>query len=149
MAEAALDTGTFPPARRLHNQLLYITIAIDYLYSNEHNLLPEQQFIANCRKHIYDPASMSKKDVTMLMEALESKGKIGIGDYDVLRDIVKFDVNIIKEINDTELALHTRGEPIYERYNWFNEKRPKTIFVHRCKYGFYILNWFKCNNLKD
>ena len=101
--------------KRLHNKLLYTTIAINYLHHTVDNGVPEQMFRANVKSYLEDPLTSSGKDVTRLLEILESKGHIGIGDYDILKDIVNFDKKLIQEIYDMELVMRSYGTNIYER----------------------------------
>ena len=101
--------------KRLHNKLLYTTIAINYLHHTVDNGVPEQMFRANVKSYLEDPLTSSTKDVTRLLETLESKGHVGIGDYDILKDIVNFDKKLIQEIYDMELVMRSYGTNIYER----------------------------------
>ena len=117
----------------LHNKLLYITIAIDYLDGKIDNGVPEKRFRAFARNYVDDPLSNNAKDVTALLKILENKGHIGLGDYDILKDIVKFDSNIINEIVDTELALQSHGIPIYFRVEDGTVKKLREHFVNRGK----------------
>ena len=125
--------------RSLHNKLLYVTIAINYLHSTIDNGIPEQQFRANARNYVEDPLSISAKDAEAILEILEKKGLIGLGDYDILRDIVQFDVRLIKEINDTELALQSHGVPIFIRVRNGTEKKLKKYFMDRGNKFYYVI----------
>ena len=82
----------------LHNQLLYTTIAIDYLHQNVDSGLPAERFYANCREFFHDPVTCKDKDVKSLLEQLERKGLVDVGDYDILKYIVKFDARLVKKI---------------------------------------------------
>ena len=116
-------------ARRLHNKLLYTTIAIDYLHASVENGLCQEQFWANSKLYLDTPLSTSSKTVSDLIGVLEHRGLISIGDYDVLKDIISFNVKVVQEIEDTELALKTLSIPIYQRIN--NDKILKDNFVQR------------------
>ena len=118
-------------ARRLHNKLLYTTIAINYLHSSVDNGIPEKQFRANFKNYADDPLSHSAKDVFQMIEILETKELVGIGDYDILVDIVQFDERIVREIESIKLVLHTQGISIYRRVD-----PPEVVQVlpNRCKY---------------
>ena len=127
---------TMEQAKRLHNNMLYTTIAINYLHSTVNNAIPEKQFRANFKNYVDDQLSNGAKDVYQLIEILESKGLVSLGDYDILMDIVQFDVRIVQEIESTKTVLHRIGVPIYRRIylNMENEKELVEDFANRCKY---------------
>ena len=125
------DSDIAARSLRVHNKLLYVTLAIDFFHSTVDNGIPEQQFRAGVRNYVDDPLSKSAKDVAALLDILEKKGLIGLGDYDVLKDIVHFDVRVINEINDIELVLQNHGTPIYNRLQ--NGRKRKECFVDRGK----------------
>ena len=126
--------------RSLHNKLLYVTIAINYLHSIVNNGIPEQEFRASVRKYVDDPLSISGKDAGAILEILEKKGLIDLGDYDILKDIATFDARIIKEITTTELALQSHGIPTLTRVGNGTEKKPKEYYIDRGKeIDFYIV----------
>ena len=109
--------------RRIHNQLLYITTAIVHLHETVGDGVPEKKFRALVKNYLNDPLSNSAKDATAILEILERKGLIGLGDYDILKDIVQFDKQLVDEINETENTLYSRGVHIYFRgINGFAEK---------------------------
>ena len=141
-----IENGSDVTVRRIHNKLLYTTIAIDFLHRTVNDGIPEQQFRARVRNYIGDPASNGAKDVEAFLNILESKGLIGIGDYDILKDIVQFDAKLIKEIVDTELALQSHGVQIYMRVQNGNVKKIKKYSVDR---GEEVLSLLKFSILKN
>ena len=120
-------------ARRLHNKLLYTTIAINYLHSSVDNGIPEKQFRANFKNYADDPLSHSDKDVYQMIEILETKSLVSLGDYDVLVDIVQFDSRIVQEIESTKLVMQTMGISIYRKVYANCTKVLVDDFSHRCK----------------
>ena len=66
-------------AKRLHNKLLYTTIAIDYLHTSIDDGIPEQRFQANFRNYVKDSLSNTSKNVTQMIEILEKKGFMSWG----------------------------------------------------------------------
>ena len=123
-------------ALRIHKQLLYSTIALDFCSSDIDKGYPASKFRAKFRNHVHDDHSTNAKDVCDLIQILETKGKISVGDYSVLRDIVSFDTRIVKEIDDTERILHEKGFAVYERNN--GTKRVKDKFVNNSKSNYMI-----------
>ena len=122
---AALDAKL----RRLHNNLLYTTIAIDYLHSAVDNGIPESRFRANVKHYVTDPLTNSARDVTAILEILERRGLIGPGDYDILKDMVEFDQRLINEIVETENKIQNHGGSIYRRgENRYAGKRKEPCF---------------------
>ena len=120
-------------ATALHNKLLYTTIAIDFLHSSVQNGLQEQRFRAKCKQYVDDPLSNGAKDAYRLIEILEEKGMIGLGDYDILLDIVtKVHKKIVDEIESTKALLHCYGIPLYRRRGDLvtEERELITDFVH-------------------
>ena len=122
--------------RRLHNKMLYTTIAITYLHSSVNNGIPEQRFRANFKNYVDDPLSNSAQDVFQMIEILETKGLVSLGDYDILIDIVQFDVRIVREIESIKLVLYTRGISIYRRID--ANLRLVEALPHRCKYTIFV-----------
>ena len=122
------------PALRLHNKLLYTTIALDHLGPSIQHGDPEMRFRGYCKNYISAPSCRigSAQNAYALIEILEKEGKIGIGDYDVLKDILSFDETILREIHYTELQLLEKGTHIYERIG--DIKRMKTNIDYDCKY---------------
>ena len=118
-----LPTSLEEKSKRLHNKLLYDTIAIDYLHSTVDKGIPEQRFRAGVKNYLDDPLSNSARDVTAILESLEQKGLIGLGDYDILRDIVQFDFKLMKEIHDIEIVFQSHGTPIFTRVKNGTEKK--------------------------
>ena len=127
-------------ARRLHNKMLYTTIAINYLHSSVDKGIPEQLFRGNFRNHVDDPLSNNAKDVYKMIEILETRGLISLGDYDVLIDIVPFDVRIIEEIESTKSVLYTQGIAIYRRIDFDHVKEFVKDLPHRSKYTIIYLS---------
>ena len=121
-------------AKRLHNKLLYTTIAINYLHSTVDNGIPEKQFRANFKNYADDPLSHSERDVYQMIEILEIKGLVSLGDYDILLDIVQFDARIVHEIESAKLVMQTIGISIYRRTDVNHTKVLVEDFSHRCKY---------------
>ena len=121
-------------AKRLHNKMLYTTIAINYLHSTVDNGIPEKQFRANFKNYADDPLSHSDKDVYQMIEILEIKGLVSLGDYDILVDIVQFDARIVQEIESAKLIMHTIGIVIYRRVDVNHTRVLVEDFSHRCKY---------------
>ena len=101
--------------KRLHNKLIYTTIAIDYLHSSIDNGIPESRFRANVKHYVTDPLTNSARDVTAILEILERNGLVGPGDYDILKEMVEFDQRLINEIVDTERKIQNHGGSIYRR----------------------------------
>ena len=122
-------------AKRLHNKLLYTTIAIDYLHSSVGEGIPEQQFRANFRNFVTDPLSHNAENVSRLIEILEEKGFVSLGDYDNLIEIVNFNVKIVEEVEDTKAVLHTLGIKLYRRSGNDNRKKPIADYLYHCKYA--------------
>ena len=127
-------------ARRLHNKLLYTTIAINYLHSCVDNGIPEKQFRANFKNYANDPLSSSAKDVYQMIEILETKELVGIGDYDILIDIVQFDERIVREIESIKLVLYTQGISIYRRIDPNNTPEVVQVLPNRCKYTLFLMH---------
>ena len=121
-------------AKRLHNKLLYTTIAIDYLHTTVENGVPEQRFRANCRNYVDEPLFTSAVNVTQLIEILEKKGLIRLGDYDILVEIISFDVRIVQEVENTKALLHTLGVSLYRRKQLDNTKEFLEDYTYRCEY---------------
>ena len=121
-------------AKRLHNKMLYTTIAINYLHSSVDNGIPEQRFRANFKNYADDPLSSSAKDVFQMIEILETKGLVSLGDYDILVDIVQFDARIVQEIESAKLVMNTIGISIYRRIDANHTKVLVEDLSHRCKY---------------
>ena len=120
------------PALRLHNKLLYTTIALDYLGPTVEDGYAEKRFRAACRNHISDASCKSANSTTDLIDLLVREDKIGIGDYDVLRDILSFYHTVVDLIDDTEIVLRAKGITIYERIRGI--KRVKGNNANNCKY---------------
>ena len=121
-------------AKRLHNKLLYTTIAIDYLHRTVEKGIPEQRFRANCRNYVDEPLFSSVANVSQLIEILEKKGLIGLGDYDILVEIISFDVRIVQEVEDTKALLHTLGFSLYRRKQLDKTTEFIEDYTYRCKY---------------
>ena len=103
--------------RKLHFELLYTKIAIEYLHPNVDDGLPATRFRAKCREYI--TVSSAQESVEKLLLTLESERLVGIGNYDILKEITSFDVRILNEINSTELKIQSHGGTIQKR----NSKR--------------------------
>ena len=101
----------------LHKELLYSTLAIDYLHPTVDKGIPAAKFKANCREFLDCPLSLNNDEPSCLLEELEKAGHIGIGDYDNLKKIVCFDIRIINEIEKTELVMKSQNGMIYLRKN--------------------------------
>ena len=100
----------------IHKRLLYTTIAIDYLHKSVQDGIQAERFRAKCQEHLKSPVDNSKENVKELLSCLEDKGLISIGDYDILREIVKgIHIDLIKEINKTELEIQNNGGSIKKR----------------------------------
>ena len=112
------NTGHFDDDKihAIHKRLLYTTIAIDYLHKSVQNGIQAERFRARCQEYLKYPVDYSKEDVKTLLSCLESKGHIGIGDYDTLKEIVA-DVHkeLLKEINRAELKIQSHGGSIIRR----------------------------------
>ena len=117
-------------AERLHKKLLYTTVAIDYLHKTVNNGIPEQRFQANVRIYFEDSHSRNAYE---LIDELEKKGLIGIGDYDILVEMTSFDVRIAKEIEDIKTVLHAQGIALYRRVDDDYRKELVEEYVYRCK----------------
>ena len=122
-------------AKYLHNKLLYTTIAIDYLHSTVGAGIPEQRFRANFKNYVDDPLSRSANNVTELIEILEQKNCVGLGDYDILVDITKFDARILKEIEYTKTALCNHFGIEIRRRGFYHNKGIVEDCKNRCKYA--------------
>ena len=109
MAEIENKEVKIHEVRRLHNSLLYIRLAIDHLHPRIDDGIPASLFHANCRNYLHAPIECNERDVTKLLEIFEQKEYIGIGDYDILRDLVRFDVKIEDIIDETELQIINHG----------------------------------------
>ena len=133
-----LDEQDFTPqkskAERLHNKLLYTTIAIDYLHSTVDAGIPEQQFRAKFKNYVKAPLYNNSQTVFQLIEILEKNGLVGLGDYDILVDLTSFDARIVNEIQDTKAVLHFMGISIHSRVGVDHSKELDENFVNRCKY---------------
>ena len=125
------DKGTVDKIHALHKGLLFDTIAIDYLDPSIQNGLQAKKFRAKCRQYLKEPMKFNVEDVDKLLETLESKGFIGIGDYDTLREMTAdIDVKIIQEIDRAELKIENQGGNIKRR----NYKR-KFVEYENCHRG--------------
>ena len=133
VTSGASPNPTLEEAKRLHNKMLYTTIAINYLHSSVDNGIPEKLFRANFKNYVHDPLSSDAKDVFKMIEILELKDLISLGDYDILADIVQFDVRIVEEIESTKIVLHTMGISIYRRLQVDNTKVLHEGFPNRSK----------------
>ena len=113
------------PECRIHNRLLYTTIAIDYLQPS--NSMSADRFRGRCREYLTDPASRSVTDISELLSLLEARGYIKIGDYTHLKNIVDFDIRILQEIKkaEREIQNHDR-QHIYNRRATENDDRART-----------------------
>ena len=120
-------------AERLHNKLLYTTIAIDYLHSTVDDGIPEKQFRAKFKNYVNAPLYNNSQSVFELIEILEKNGLVGVGDYDILIDLTRFDARIVEEIQDTKAVLHFTGIPIHRRIDVDHSKELHENFVNRCK----------------
>ena len=109
MAEIENKEVKINEVKRLHTNLLYIRIAIDYLHPRIDDGIPALRFHANCKNYLEAPIEGNERDVTKLLEIFEQKEYIGIGDYDILRDLVRFDVKIEDIIDETELQIINHG----------------------------------------
>ena len=144
MASMEVSSGTsigprLDEAKRVHNKMLYTTIATNYLHSTVDNGIPEQLFRANFRNYLDDPLSNSAKDVYEMIRILEQQGLVSLGDYDILVDIVKFDARIVQEIELSKIVMHKIGISIYRRIEVEPRKELVEEFLHRCKYTiFYV-----------
>ena len=121
-------------AERLHNKLLYTTIAIDYLHSTVDKGIPEQQFRAKFKNYVKAPLYSNSHTVSQLIEILEKNGLVGLGDYDILVDLTRFDARIVDEIQDTKAVLHFMGISIHRRVGVDHSKELHENFIYRCKY---------------
>ena len=101
--------------RRLHNQLLYKTLAVNRLHKSVNGEIDFKTFKGNCRDFLTDPLSIGKGDAEQLLEELEKQKFIGIGDYDNLKKLVEFNVEYIDRIEETERAILSNGGTIYQR----------------------------------
>ena len=120
MSDEFSDDHEDDKIRSLHKRLLYTTIAIDYLHPSVQYGIQADRFRAKCQEYLKSPIDYSKENVTDLLYRLENKGLISIGDYDILKEIVKdIHIDLIKEINKTELQIQNDGGIIKRR----NSKR--------------------------
>ena len=116
MSDAGTDGHEDDKIRALHKRLLYTTIAIDYLHSSVQDGIQAERFKAKCQEYLKSPVDYSKENVKDLLSCLENKGFVSIGDYDILKAIVKgIHIDLIKEINKTELEIQNNGGSIKKR----------------------------------
>ena len=102
--------------RALHKRLLYTTVAIDYLHSSVQDGIQAERFKAKCQEFLKSPVDYSKENVKDLLFCLENKGFVSIGDYDILKAIVKgIHPDLLKKINKTELEIQNNGGTIKKR----------------------------------
>ncbi|KAK3100464.1 hypothetical protein FSP39_020475 [Pinctada imbricata] len=94
---------------RLHRKLLYTTIAIEYLHETVDDGRQKLRFVAAYKQYSRTPIEDSLEDVDDILQDLERRGLLGIGNYKILKDIVQFNVKIIEEIEKTEIAIRQIG----------------------------------------
>ena len=101
--------------RRLHNKLLYKTLAIGRLHKSVNGGIEFLTFKGNCRDFLTDPLSIDKGDAEQLLQELEKQNVIGVGDYDNLKKLVDFNVEYIRRIEETEEAILSNHGKICQR----------------------------------
>ena len=115
----------------LHQRLLYDTIAADFVHHTIDDGIPFQKFKGRCRSYLKETIYRNAKTSEELLKGLEQKGEIEPGRYEVLKELVDFDVAIVEKVTDTERAINsfkTRGNERHRR------KRKAPPVVERTDY---------------
>ncbi|KAK3085912.1 hypothetical protein FSP39_010506 [Pinctada imbricata] len=86
-------------------------ITLEYLAPNVSRGLNRQRFRAKARLYLAnDVEALAREKPDEIMEALEAKSIVGVGRYEILKEIVRgIDVRMVQDIEETEAEIRRLG----------------------------------------